>query len=225
MTEHEPDPARIAAYRSSLYALLARVFRAEPDADLIQTVRRPDFVEALGSMGVAFDETTLAAPVDEMIETLTVEYTRLFIGPGGHVAPMESIHHELPEGKWGALWGDSTVEVKKFVESVGLEFRGEFESLPDHVSVELELMAALCARESELLGEGETGTALVCLEAEKTFLRDHAAKWIPGFCEKVIRQAHLSFYRELAKVTKSFVEFEAAHVEGYLAAAQGEPGN
>jgi len=46
------------------------------------------------------------------------------------------------------------------------------------------------------------------LKMENKFLDDHIMKWIPLFCDKVINAAELSFYREIARLTKSFLEMD-----------------
>ncbi len=40
----------------------------------------------------------------------------------------------------GNFGGESTVEVKKFIESAGFDYTSEYKGLPDHISVEWEFM-------------------------------------------------------------------------------------
>ncbi len=82
--------------------LLASVFAREPDQPLLDQLiaRRDELTDALGSDPL----NDLASDnADDTIEALAVEYCRLFIGPKGHLAPVESI--VLGEGQ---LWGPST---------------------------------------------------------------------------------------------------------------------
>ena len=51
------------------------------------------------------------------------------------------------------------------------------------------------------------------LKNEKKFVDEHLSRWIPDFCEKVIKEAKLPFYREMAKLTKTFIEFEAEEIK------------
>ncbi|GBE05880.1 hypothetical protein BMS3Abin10_01521 [bacterium BMS3Abin10] len=51
---------------------------------------------------------------------------------------------------------------------------------------------------------------------EKKFIEEHLLKWIPIFCDKVITWAELPFYREMAKLTKFFIEFENEGKDKYL---------
>jgi TorA maturation chaperone TorD len=50
---------------------------------------------------------------------------------------------------------------------------------------------------------------------EKEFIEEHLIRWVPVFCEKVIREAELPFYREMAELTKNFIEFEKEGIDGY----------
>ena len=53
-------------------------------------------------------------------------------------------------------------------------------------------------------------------ELEKMFIDDHLFRWVPRFCDKVTEDAKLSFYREMAKLTKSFIELEKASIDEYI---------
>ncbi len=52
---------------------------------------------ALSAAGVALDGAFLERAKAGVIEDRAVEYTRLFIGPGGHVAPYASVHLDEQE--------------------------------------------------------------------------------------------------------------------------------
>jgi len=157
----------------------------------------------------------LQKPEEELLDELAVEFAGLFLGPGGHISPHESVHHQRDDGQGGLLWGESTAEVKKFIESTGLSYNSEYSGLPDHISVELEFMQQLTLREEQAWGEEDEDGALDCLKFEKKFIEDHLIHWIPIFCEKVIELAELPFYREVAALTKNFIEFERQEIEGY----------
>jgi TorA maturation chaperone TorD len=51
---------------------------------------------------------------------------------------------------------------------------------------------------------------------ERRFLDEHLSRWVPAFCDKVMAAAELSFYRELAGLTKRFIEFDREEIEGYV---------
>jgi TorA maturation chaperone TorD len=74
--------------------------------------------------------------------------------------------------------------------------------------VELEFMQQVILREEQARQADDKDMALLCLENEKKFIKEHLVRWIPIFCEKVIQEAELPFYREMAGLTKKFIEFE-----------------
>lgn len=198
-----------AQKRCNVYGFFARIFRSEISKDILKNIKETGLLAVLIDMGAEFDDDFLHVSDSKLIDDLAIEYARLFIGPGNHISPHESVFHERPDGDWGSLWGADTVAVKKFIESTGLYYKPEFKDLPDHISVELEFMMTLTAREALAWNENDREGAIYCKKIQKKFLKNHICRWVPIFCDKVIGAAELSFYREIAKVTKDFLVFEA----------------
>lgn len=207
------EMAQKAITRSNLYGLLATIYRVEPTADVLRQIKHPRFLEALVDVGVTLEKDFLDAPEEQLLSDLAVEYTRLFIGPGKHISPHESVH---TEGHDESLWGRSTVEVKDFIESVGIEFRPDYHGIPDHISVELELMQKLTEAEAKAWQRGDYAEATMWLQLEQEFTDKHLARWVPAFCKQVVGQAELSFYSEMAMVTKEVLEVEKKQIEGLV---------
>jgi TorA maturation chaperone TorD len=211
--------AETARQRSNIYGLLATIYHKEITKELLKQIKHPQFLEILSDLGVQLENDFLQRPDDELIEDLAVEYTRLFLGPDKHISPHESIHHKRDDGDWGQLWGKDTILIKKFIETTGLEYKSEYTGLPDHVSVELEFMNKVTEREAQAWEENDSDGTLNCLKIEKKFIDEHLGKWIPQFCDKIMSEAGLSFYREMAKVTKHFIEFEKEEINKYISEA------
>jgi TorA maturation chaperone TorD len=207
------EMAAMAGQRSNIYGLLAAVFRREMTSDLLKQIKDPGFLGVLSNLGIELNNGLFQKPEQELLEDLAVEYARLFLGPGKHISPHESVHHQGDDAQWGQLWGQSTVEVKKFIEFSGLHYKSEYTGLPDHISVELEFMQQVTLREEQAWAEEDKDTALSCLKNEKKFIEEHLARWIPSFCEKVIQEAELPFYHEVAALTKKFIEFEDEEIK------------
>ncbi len=199
--------AEVAAQRSNIYGILAVIYREEASADLLMQIKDPHFIEALSNLGVHLEGEFLDMPEEKLIEDLAVEYSRLFLGPGRHISPHESVHLREGEGG-GLLWGEATIKAKKFIESCGLEYKPEYSGMPDHIGVELEFMSESAKQEARAWEKKDVDRALYCQKIEKKFIEEHLAPWVPLFCDKVIKDAELSFYGEIAKLTKSFIEFE-----------------
>jgi TorA maturation chaperone TorD len=206
------DRSEHALQRRTVYGFLAAVYRKELTPDMLRQIKSSPFKEVLSDMGIQLGDEFFSKPENELIENLAIEYTRLFLGPGPHISPHESIHYERDDGDWGRHWGGSTVEVKKFVESLGLKYKESDTSIPDHISVELELMQKVIEKERQAWKENNGKDALHYLKIEKMFMEDHLIKWIPEFCDKIIAEAELSFYREMARLTKDFMAIEKKEI-------------
>lgn len=155
--------------------LFASIFQREVDGPLLKELisRRDELPDVLGEdplPGLSPDN------VDAAVEDLAVEYCRLFVGPHGHMAPVESIARG--EGRY---WGPSTEAVADFYRSAGLAPLSEMNLLPDHLSMELDCLALL-----EEAGRGEEAV---------TFAREHVLQWLPTLAKHVLTSATMVFYR------------------------------
>ena len=202
----------LAGHRSNIYGLLATIYRREMTSDLLKQIKNPSILGVLANLRIKLNNGFLKKSEHELLEELAIEYARLFIGPGKHISPHESVHHKREDGRWGQLWGSSTAEVKRIIESAGLSYQPEYTGLPDHISVELEFMQQVTLAEEKAWEDGDKNLALACLENEKKFIEAHLAGWIPDFCDKIINGAELPFYRVMAELTQKFIEFEKNEV-------------
>ena len=208
-----------AAGRSNCYGLLALVFGNVPTREAITQLRSPPLAAALSRLGCDVGED-LAGEIDAVTQRFREEYTGIFVGPGLHVSLYASLHHR---GE-GSLWGDSTVRVKRFIEGAGLSFSGNWDSIPDHIKIELEFMQRLIQREQQAWEEKGIGSAKRCLQLEKEFIEEYLNQWIPSFCDRVMDEATLNFYREMARLTKDYIRLEETQISELLAAVEKLPG-
>ncbi len=192
--------------RSSLYGFLASVYRAEPAEELLREIRKDSFKDALKAVGVDLGKALEGGSDKKILDDLAVEYTRLFIGPGNHVAPYAAVYLG---GEGASLWGPETIWVKKFIEAAGFDYRTDYHDLPDHVAVELEFMQEISANEAEALENEDRERAGKLKRVEEEFMTTHMAKWVPGFCRQVQDRAELPFYGALARLTEDFILSEA----------------
>jgi TorA maturation chaperone TorD len=197
------------------------MFREEITAERLRQIKGPVIKEALSEMGLQYDIFSQKGQ-DELLEDLAVEYARLFLGPDKHISPHESVHHQRDDGDWGTHWGGSTVDVKKFIESAGLEYKQEYSGMPDHISTELDFMKEAAGREAQAIEEKDWEGALYCQKMEKKFIYDHLIKWIPAFCDKIISQAEISFYGDLADITKNFITLEFEEINESISVTEGQ---
>ena len=195
--------ARMAMERNGLYNLLATIFRNELSADLLGHLLDADFLGNLADVGVNIEALLSLKPDETSLDDLSLEFSRLFIGPGKHVSPYESVHLG---GEGGALWGTETTAVKRFIEKSGFSYDEKYHGLPDHISVEHEFMAHLTSLEAEAWRNGEPKKAINCLHIQQKFLDQHLGRWIESFSNKVETLAKMPFYAEMAKLARDFVQ-------------------
>lgn len=203
------DLASTATQRSQLYRFLAEIFRKEPPAELLQKIRSPEITAVLAENGVHLDNSFLETPIEQLTEDLAVEYTWLFLGPGGHIAPFESV--QLKGGS-GILKGPETEAVRNYIDAAGFEYSGDFHEMPDHVSVELEFLGHLSRLEAEAWQRDDAAEARNCHGFQLDFLKQHAGKWIGDFCSRVKSTANSAFYAEIAELTAAFLESERTEI-------------
>lgn len=155
---------------------------------------RIDFREELEKIECSLKKKGKEALNDE----LSVEYTRLFINSfsGVLAPPYESVY--LEEGR---VMGDLSRNVVAFYNRAGLDLEKDFSDLPNHISVELELMSHLIEREIEENYD-------VYFELEREFFKKHLQTWVFGFFERIERYYEIDFYLEIKNISKKFLEKE-----------------
>lgn len=209
--------AESARFRSNIYGLLATVFRQEPSEALITELRDPRLSGVISDLGVDLGEVFYSTPENELRETLGLEFTRLFVGPDSHISAHESVFAEMDSGI-GGLCGVRTVEVKNFIETTGLDYNPEFTGVPDHISVELEFMQRLTEWEADKWNQDDRENAEYCQSIQRMFLEQHLLPWAPQFCDVVIAQAEIPFYRAMSELAKNYLEVEQQSITTDVAA-------
>lgn len=121
------------------------------------------------------------------IETLAVEYCRLFIGPQGHMPPVESVVRGEER-----FWGKSTQEVMELYQSWGFEPKKEAHTFPDHISMELDCLAFL--EEMNLRDQAEL------------FAHKHILQWLPILIKHIDKQSMFGYYPTWAKGLQTLLE-------------------
>ncbi len=211
-----PVPTAGVAQRGYLYGFLATLFRAPLNAVSLREIRSPSFMAALAAAGVRLDHTFTRQPEDRLLDALAIDFTQLFHGPRGHIAPYESVQSGIGRGE---LNGKAAALVADFLKVAGLNMDRKARQLPDHISIELEIMAELARREANALEAGEGATARHCLRWQQDFLEAHLARWGPKFCRQVQVKAQTTFYGEMAGLLGDLLETEAGELDRRLSMA------
>lgn len=141
------------------------------------------------------------------VETLLVDYTKLFLGPNRMLAaPHGSVW--LDESR--SVMGESTAALEALYAEAGFELDEGFHSTPDHIAAELEFLYLLTFRENEARRADDPAAVAQALSLRRRFLDEHLGCWIAAFTAAIQAGAQCAFYRTLAELTQSFVAREGA---------------
>jgi TorA maturation chaperone TorD len=205
----EFDPVKASAredlfrFLSACYYQPAPEFAEEKLFDSISLAAskvHPDLVEPARRLGEAFAAQDL--------QTLLVDYTRLFLGP------MEALANP-----YGASWLSPPVVtdenknplpvVLEFYSAGGFDIDPDFRELPDHVAVELEFLYLLTfnSNRAQAAGKAEELTAVDLLR--RRFLGEHLGVWFGPFAAAIKQGAETAFYCELAEFTERLFSMES----------------
>ena len=180
--------------RRDSYALLANCFHL-PDEELVQALNGLPESDSEFYSGLAH-----VADVED-VSSLRKDYSKLFIGPYKLLAPpYGSIYLEGQN----SVMGESTVDALYQYKREGIEVR--LKEAPDHIAIELEFMFFLISKELEGIRGSNLSDAEAFQKKQKAFLEVHLGRWVSQFADQVEAHAQTDFYKNLANLTKSFVQ-------------------
>lgn len=196
--------------RQIIYRLLARLYREGPSLDILKALLEEGTLSYLAQAegneesrkGCRMMEEELRAQGGDLKAyeaKLRQDYTRLFIGPGSVKAPPWESVYRSPDR---LLFGEETLAVRKFYQSFGVSIKNLYREPDDHLGLELEFMAWLCAQALEGLSGGEWKRYL---EGQQKFLREHLLEWVPAFTKDMENSAETAFFQGLASFTRGFL--------------------
>lgn len=157
---------------------------------------------------VALERRALAAAgLPEARLALEVEYNRLFVGPGHVLAPpYESFFRAAcDDGGRGRLRGPAERAVSACYARCGYAMPDPFVDFPDHVAIELELVAMLASEAACAWRDGDVARACSKQDAIDDFCRSHLACWVGPFASAVAAGARRPFYPAIATLASRLV--------------------
>ncbi len=215
--EFEPAQARAAAY-----GLVAYGFQY-PNRDALSALADPGRWEHWPEALYAPDgqiETTLqllkkaAFSLAGCSESVNRETQQRYDSLFGHSVRGACPTYEMEYGRNEIIRQASDLaDLAGFYRAFGLEIAGEANGRPDHIAAECEFMSALCSKEAHAHANGDKENADVCLDAERTFLRDHLARWLPAFAHHVEEADADGLFGAFARFADAFVKAECNHFD------------
>jgi TorA maturation chaperone TorD len=182
--------------RAELYGLLARLWYAAPDAELLGAFQvAPTEAPAAGAfleepwrhlVGVARGIDAAAA---------RSEYDMLFGGIGKPEVYLFGSHYLS-----GFLNDKPLAQLRNDLDRLGLAREQAVSETEDHIACLFEVMRYLIAGED---------VAVANLTQQQAFFSTHVQPWLPAMCDAVTQHPKANFYAALAGLTRAFAEVEA----------------
>ncbi|HXH23448.1 MAG TPA: molecular chaperone TorD family protein [Dehalococcoidia bacterium] len=193
--------------RADMYRLLAQAF-SYPDRRGLQALRSllDEVLEHGVARGLALEDATAALATasrsrDARPARLAGEHTRLFAGQvecSGH----ETEYEFDPFSKARQL-----ADICGFYKAFGLQVAEERRGLPDFVATELEFLSFLALKEAYAAVQGWPAERQIAADAQRSFLEDHAGRWLPAFARK-LAGLYVPFYSAAADLLGAFIASE-----------------
>ncbi len=184
--------------RADLYALVATLFYAPPDTELLASLAEADEIIGEGDSVPLADAwrglQAACAAADE--EAVQEEYDALLVGVGKAVVPLYLGAHAGSTGAESLL-----VELKAFLVERGLGRRSSVSEPEDHIS-------ALCEVMRHMISVQQAGID----EQRECF---HRFIHVAGtrLCDAIVEADEANFYKSVARFAKSFFMLEHAAFE------------
>ena len=183
--------------RLDLYRLLSRLYRAEVDEKLLDSLK----TLSLPKGNEDIERGTAELREHFTIEELAVDYAATVLAAGsaeGAAAlPCESVYTSPKRIFMQEAWE----QVSRLYAEKGLgKDEGLSDLMEDHVALELAFMAWLI----------ENGA----VQEQKAFLEGHLLNWLPAFAADVEQYGRTPFYKAVTKIMLGFLRLE----QGLLAA-------
>ena len=183
------------AARANFYGLIARLFYAAPDSQLISQLLQAAPIEG---------ETELASAWHELIEAgrtaypaqLEAEHTELFVGTGKALVTPYLSHYVLRHANDNPL-----VELRAQLAAWGIGRREEVAEYEDHISGICETMRFAIAVQHR------------SPEEQQMFFERFVYPGAGAFCDAVSASKQARFYRVAARFTRAFLEVEKSAFE------------
>lgn len=203
-----PESIELMKERSSLYALLARVYRREVDNIFLETVRTLSIESDNAQLNEGLKESQKAiGESEDPILDFAVDYARIFLGAGiakGVVAyPYESVYTSRDR----LVMQEAYEKVVKIFRANGVG-KLDADLYEDHAALELEFMSLLCNRAIECIQKNDEAELDANLDLQKSFLNEHLLNWMPEFLETIRRCPSSGFYKGFSKATEAHLTME-----------------
>jgi TorA maturation chaperone TorD len=182
--------------RAELYGLLARLWYAAPDDELLAAFQvAPTEAPAAGAFLEEPWREVVGAARGLDAAAARDEYDALFGGIGKPEVYLFGSHYLS-----GFLNDKPLARLRADLDRLGLAREQAVPETEDHVACLFEVMRYLIAGED---------VAVANLTQQQAFVAAHVQPWLPAMCDAVAQHPKANFYAALAALTRAFAEVEA----------------
>lgn len=222
------DYEQVQEDRYDNYASLSRLYRIEVDLELLADMRDSPKVEPIGNDDFDAGYADVRAFIDDVedqakaLSSLASDYCWTFIGYGADPSaegdelklnaayPYESVY--VTGSK--TLTGGSSENVSQVYALFGFHPTRYRIPADDHIACELEFMAHLVGQEILAAREFDLERVEMLRSEQLKFICEHLLPWIGSFQKHVEQRSETAFYPGLGRMTKGWLDADAAHLEG-----------
>ena len=199
------DELTVPIARAMLARFVAELF-ADPDEAWAarlsdETVHRE--LEA-AARTLSLSESTLRAVLDSpaSVNALAERHSALL----GHTVRAECPPYELEYARSDVFQhAHSLADVSAFYRAFGMETGGPMSERADHIVAEWEFLTVCALKQSRAQETAMVEAAEQCLDAQRAFLKDHAAIWMPAFFGRLRRAEPEGFLSRAADLAEALL--------------------
>ena len=212
----------VAVARMFLHRFFGRIFE-DPDPDGWNWLIASDVANALRSAAAIVGPDSLS-PIKQLSEEVlrqfaSAEYddfAACHLACFGHTVRGDCPMNEI---EYGDIKADPLFQPHRlsdlgaFFAAFGLEMAPDGAERIDHISIELEFMSVLAAKEAHALEfQFEEEGIAVLRDAQKKLLREHLGRWSPAFARRLGRMADGTLLGAVARALGEFIRLECARL-------------
>lgn len=208
-----------ADVRSGVYGFLAAALRY-PDCETLalldepgrwsgwsETLARtdPDLGKLLGDVRSNLPSGLPSCRHDAQLAALQESHVVLF----GHAVRGTCPPYELEyEGGDIPQKSNELADIAGFYSAFGMELNANAHERADHVAVQCEFMGVLALKAVYALETNNADAQQVVSDAQRSFLADHAGRWMPAVASRLTKADPEGFYGRLGRFLGEFIASE-----------------
>ena len=146
-------------------------------------------------------------------QVLNVDFTGAFYGASTYEGLCAEPYESLYTNAEGVLIGPARDAAFHIYKDHGMKVQEGLDLPDDHLTFELEFLAALCDRATQALQAADAGAAKEEISLARDFSRDHVCNWFNRFFNLSNKLLTTRFYRGVNKIAKAFLLVEPDYYE------------